>query len=262
MSNWISVSIRIYRTLLRLYPISFHTEYETELIHVFRDLCRAGYNKHGVLGLAGVWAESVPDLFVNVIDEHIQEKFQMARTAISRILALSGVIGGVVWVLFGVMLFITAPEVTGSLHREVDDLAPAILLGAGLGSAGLLGVYLHAQGWPASSKFALLLAVAGGLWVIFSLPFTTNAYISLAGFLGQIASLILAGIPLLASPSTRRWAVLLIALAAAMFMFHTEDWRTLFGAAAGIFTIEISTRILRESVPSRVDVGHPKDKKP
>ena len=247
--NWISFSTRLYRFLLRLYPAAFRLEYETELVCVFRDACRAAYRRGGAAGLIGVWVETLPDLLVSALDEHTQEQPQMTNTTLNRILALAGMGGGTVWVVFSFLMFVTAPKIPGSLPRQIDGLALAAVLAAGLGSAGFLGLILHAKGWPRSSRLALLLAVGGGLWVVISPFFTMSIRLSLAGFVGQVLGLLLAGLILVWSPATRRWAVLLIGLAFAIANCGLDNWTALFGVAAGVFAIAISVRVFRDPVP-------------
>jgi hypothetical protein len=244
--NWILLSTRLYRFLLRLYPGHFRIEYGTELLCVFRDACRAGYRRDGIFGLAGVWFETLPDLFVSALGEHAQEEFQMVRNTLNRILALAGLGGGVVWIGSSAWLLMTAPEIPGSLPRQVDDLALAAWLVAGLVSAGLLGLMLHAREWPLLSRLALLLAAAGGLWVIGSSFFTTSIRLSLAGFAGQALGLLLAGLILLRSPVNRGWAIPLLGLAITMSVVSLDDWTALFGVAAGICAMAISLRVFRQ----------------
>ncbi|MBI3244697.1 MAG: hypothetical protein HYZ49_20655 [Chloroflexi bacterium] len=249
MKDSVSLSHRLYRFLLRAYPPSFYAEYGDEMALTFRDSCRAEYRRHGAAGVIGRWVETVPDFIVSVLDEHSQENFQMAKTNLVRILAVAGIVGGALWVAFSVILFMRPPGIPGGASQEASDFTPLLLFGVGLGTAGLLGAYLRpGRQWPILSRLMLLLGVAGGLWAVISPAFTNSFYIMLAGFLVQVGGLALAGLLLLAQSASRQWAVLFIGLAAAMFMFNTEDWRALFGVVAGALVIAISAQVLDGSL--------------
>ena len=240
MNDSVSLSHRFYRFLLRAYPSSFYAEYGDEMALTFRDSCRAEYRQHGTLGVIGKWAETVPDFVVSLADEHSQENFQMAKTNLIRGLAIAGLIGGALLIASGVMQFMRAPDNTA-----------LIFIAIGLVSAGLLGIYLHPAGsWPTASKFTLLLAVAGGLWVMFiPLVITHFWYVMMLGLFVQMGGLFLVGLMLLGQPATRQWAIVFIALAAAMFMVNGEEnWRGLFIAVAGILDIVLCALLLGGSL--------------
>lgn len=249
MNGFVSLSLRLYRALLRAYPPSFRAEYADEMALTFCDECRARHLRNGAAGVVGEWVVTVPDYLVSVVDEHAQENFYMAKTNLVRLLALAGIVGGALWIAFGVILSMRAPGIPGGAYRQADDVAPLVIFGVGLVSAGLLAVALRpARMWPVVTRGLLLLAVAGGLWVSASSFFTSNFLVFLAGFLGQSAGLALAGLSLLRSAARRPWAVLLVALAASMFLFNTEDWRAVFGVAAGILVIVISALALSRAL--------------
>lgn len=240
MNPWLSFSTRAYRWLLRLYPAHFRNEYESEMTRVFRDTCRDYYRARGAVGLATAWVETVPDLIVSVTDEHSQENFKMAKTNLIRGLAIAGMIGGALWIAASVLLLMRTNG-----NRLANDLGPLLMIGTSFSSLGLLGVYLKpGQSWPALSKFTLVLAVAGGFWAAFSLLVVDNWLLMLVGYFVQVGGLIMTSLILLRSIATRQWAVLFIVVAVSMFAFNTEDWRALFGAVAGIFTIVISALLL------------------
>ncbi|MBK9923990.1 MAG: hypothetical protein IPP66_01745 [Anaerolineales bacterium] len=67
----IEFSQHIYRQLLRLYPQSYRTTYETEMFHVFTDQCREAYQKRGGLGLLFLWLRTLVDVGKTVVIEHV-----------------------------------------------------------------------------------------------------------------------------------------------------------------------------------------------
>jgi hypothetical protein len=196
--------------------------------------------------MVSVWAETVPDLVVSVTDEHAQEDFQMAKTTLIRILAVAGIVGGALWIAFSVLANMRAPGVAGGASRNADDLLPLFFTGA-LGLAiGLLGVYLHSAGrWAAPPRLTLLVSLAGLAWsFVSSVIFKANFYVWIAGWFTFMLGALLTGLLLIAHSATRQWAILFVALAITTFLFNLEDWRVLFGAAAGIVSIAISTLVL------------------
>ena len=67
-----SVSVRLYRALLRAYPADFRDHYRTELVQTFRDCHRAAYARTRFSGLAGLWVHTVFDLVHSASIEHFE----------------------------------------------------------------------------------------------------------------------------------------------------------------------------------------------
>jgi len=65
----VSVSERAYRSLLRTYPRGLRDEYGEEMARLFRDLCREGLQDGGGLGLAALWARTLPELIYTALKE-------------------------------------------------------------------------------------------------------------------------------------------------------------------------------------------------
>ena len=58
-----------YRSLLRAYPRGLRGEYGDEMARCFRDLCREELEDGGGLGLAALWARTLPELFYTALKE-------------------------------------------------------------------------------------------------------------------------------------------------------------------------------------------------
>ena len=249
MNNWLSFSARIYRSLLGLYPSRFRAEYEAEMARTFRDSCRAEYRQNGALGLAGVWAETVPDLVVSVTDEHAQEEFQMVKTNLIRVLAVAGIVGGALWVAFGIMANMLPAGVDGGAFRDVDGLIPLLGMAWMLLTLGLIGLYLrYSERWPMVAKLSLIVGILSGTEVFVCFLFNIGWPVWVFGWFGLIGGLLLSGLALLTLPAERSWAGMLILIALSLFFFNFEDWRVLFGAGAGILMIALSARLLAGSL--------------
>ena len=65
----VGTSERAYRSLLRVYPRELRDEYGDEMACCFRDLCREELEDGGGLGLAVLWARTLPELFYTALKE-------------------------------------------------------------------------------------------------------------------------------------------------------------------------------------------------
>lgn len=72
----VSLSVRVYRGLLRAYPREFRQEYGEAMIQVFRDLCL----QPGKAGLASVWGRVLLDYAVSLVSEQIERGVEMTKT--------------------------------------------------------------------------------------------------------------------------------------------------------------------------------------
>ena len=62
-------SERAYRSLLRVYPRGLRDEYGDEMARCFRDLCHEKLEVGGGLGLAALWASTLPELLYTALKE-------------------------------------------------------------------------------------------------------------------------------------------------------------------------------------------------
>lgn len=62
MGPIVSVSVWMYRRLLRLYPDDYRQEFEHEQAQVFRDTCLDRYCRNGMLGIITLWFLTCLDL--------------------------------------------------------------------------------------------------------------------------------------------------------------------------------------------------------
>ena len=65
----VGTSERVYRSLLRAYPRELRDEYGDEMVRCFRDLCREELEDGGGLGLAALWARTLPELLSTALKE-------------------------------------------------------------------------------------------------------------------------------------------------------------------------------------------------
>ena len=65
----VGTSKRAYRSLLRVYPRELRDEYGDEMARCFKELCREELEDGGGLGLAVLWARTLPELFYTALKE-------------------------------------------------------------------------------------------------------------------------------------------------------------------------------------------------
>jgi hypothetical protein len=65
----VGTSVRAYRSLLRAYPRELRDGYGDEMARCFRDLCREELEGSGGLGLAALWARTLPELLYTALKE-------------------------------------------------------------------------------------------------------------------------------------------------------------------------------------------------
>ena len=96
----VRLSVGLYRWLLLAYPSAFRSAYGEAMAQVFQDSCRSALQRAGAGGLPGLWARTMLDYCVTVIEEHAQRGAQMSRESISN---LSGwaLLSGPLMILLG-----------------------------------------------------------------------------------------------------------------------------------------------------------------
>jgi hypothetical protein len=65
----VGISEWAYRSLLRAYPRELRDEYGDEMARCFQDLCREELEDGGGLGLAALWAHTLPELLYTALKE-------------------------------------------------------------------------------------------------------------------------------------------------------------------------------------------------
>jgi hypothetical protein len=121
----VGTSERVYRSLLRAYPRELRDEYGDEMARCFRDLCRKGLEDGGGLGLAALWARTLPELLYSAL----KERSTMLNRNVYR-----GAARLVLATAFILMLPLLAMQVTDEVVWDLADfaVAGALLVGTGL----------------------------------------------------------------------------------------------------------------------------------
>jgi hypothetical protein len=153
----ITLSLRLYRWLLRMGPTTYHTEYEEPTLQVFRQCCRDAYRQRGTLGVMLLWLPMFSEAIFGMLAEHFSalrhayERIEqmlptMRRSMISTLCA---------FIFFGVAYIF--------LMRVTDPRAP---LDAAANGHPAIGFSFAIINW--SAEIAFLVVVLGGLPILFS----------------------------------------------------------------------------------------------
>jgi hypothetical protein len=127
-ANWLSVSVRIYHTLLVAYPKKFLEKYETQMVQVFRDSFRYEYHRNGISGVIDLWLHTFADLLITALIERLTERsLYMFSPKVVLWGGVASVFCGLFWLMSG----------TGG---------PAGVLALVLGLGGLAGLYSQQAG--------------------------------------------------------------------------------------------------------------------
>ena len=147
---------RAYRSLLRAYPRELRGEYGDEMARCFRDLCREKLEDGGGLGLAALWARTLPELFYTALKERSTMLNRNAyRAAVGVALAAAFML---VWLSLGV----------GIIGADGD---PANLMYFGVLAVGIIGAII-ARFRPRGMNRALFaMALAQALVAVIALIF-------------------------------------------------------------------------------------------
>lgn len=175
----VATSERVYRSLLRAYPTGLRGEYGGEMVRCFRDLCREELEDGGGLGLAALWARTLPELFYTALKERStmlarRPFLPVGPTAAARSGALLAVLGGVLGValtLVGVALpeeaWLGMGPALNFFSMLIFDL---VMLLSMLGLVGLYGALARPLDGPGrlAGAGAALAALAVASWLALS----------------------------------------------------------------------------------------------
>jgi len=75
----VALSVRVYRMLLKTYPVRFQQEYGSDMVQVFRDYCLRTMSQSGTNGLAKLWVVTLFDLVQSVVSEHLHKEIEMKK---------------------------------------------------------------------------------------------------------------------------------------------------------------------------------------
>lgn len=162
----VSLSVRLYRLFLIVYPKSFRREYGPHMLQVFRDYSIRTYNRGGSSGMLSLWALTLLDLLRSMVEQHLQRETFMSKNTLVRLSGWALVVGGIATGI-GFAVFLFTEAVSGSTIRLSGVWEPLIVVAFFFGpigvALGLLGVRARFGGGVGGlAKNALLLGAIGG----------------------------------------------------------------------------------------------------
>jgi hypothetical protein len=144
----VGTSERVYLSLLRAYPRELRDEYGEEMARCFRDLCREELEDGGGLGLAALWANTLPELLYSALKER---STMMARNTYRSVVGVAlatafilllPLLAAPAWTLFdfvfaGALIFGTGLTYV-LVARKAGNIAYRAAVGIALAAAFLL----------------------------------------------------------------------------------------------------------------------------
>jgi len=175
----VGTSERAYRSLLRAYPRGVRDGYGEEMARCFRDLCREELEHSGGLGLAALWARTLPELALTALRER---STMLARRpflpvepiAAARSGALLAVVGGVLGAALTLVGAALPEEAWLRLGSALDFFSMLafylVMLLSILGLFGLYGALAARPDGPdrLAGGGAILAALAVASWLALS----------------------------------------------------------------------------------------------
>ena len=152
LASSLSVSVRIYRAMLVMYPKKFRDHYETQMVQVFRDSLRDAYRNNGMSGVIDLWLHTCADLLVTALNERFMERSQfMFSPKVILWGGLASIFCGLFWMFAGVAPSSRASTSVSDLVVGLAGVAPSSrasisVLALVLGLGGLVGLYSRQAG--------------------------------------------------------------------------------------------------------------------
>jgi hypothetical protein len=112
----VATSERVYQSLLRGYPRELREEYGDEMARCFRDLCREALEDGGGLGLAALWARTLPEWLCTALKERSTLMASNAYRAAAGVRLVTAII---------LLLFSVLMQITDEMNWSVFDFAVA-----------------------------------------------------------------------------------------------------------------------------------------
>ncbi len=133
----ITVSAKVYRTLLLAYPTKFQQEYGSQMVQVFQDCCLRAVRRGGTNGMLKLWVVTFFDLIQSVISEHVHKEIEMKKEMKPEDIRKAGralIAGGVVLLIATSFLMMRYPSIWAVSFLLIVYISMPLLV------VGLLGL--------------------------------------------------------------------------------------------------------------------------
>jgi hypothetical protein len=130
----ITVSVKVYQTLLLAYPTKFQQEYGSQMVQVFGDCCMRAIRQGGTNGMLKLWAVTLLDLIQSVISEHAQKEVQMKKEMNPEDIRVAGsaLMWGAAAFVIGIMILLIGGSKLWGISVVLTHLLSMPLLMVGL----------------------------------------------------------------------------------------------------------------------------------
>lgn len=137
----LTISVKVYQTLLLAYPTKFQREYGSQMVQVFQDCCLRALRQNGSNGMLKLWAATLLDLVQSVISEHTQQEIEMKKEMKPEDIRMAGwaLIGGAAAFVISLFLLIIGDATRDDTFWGLSGLF-IVFLSPPLLVVGLLGV--------------------------------------------------------------------------------------------------------------------------
>jgi hypothetical protein len=166
-TSLISLSERVYRVLLLLYPAEYRREYGALMAQVFRDVCRDANRQRGAMGIVLWWCTTLLDLTLTALEQWRKAGIQLNTVSlfsrrISGVLLIAG--GLLICIAIGAELQPGQNYPLRGIYQVLGFLyGPALVL-ISLGTIGMVLRYQHNAGNV--GRLGLYGAVGGVLAIV------------------------------------------------------------------------------------------------
>ena len=130
----ITVSVKVYQSLLLAYPTKFQDEYGSQMVQVFEDCCLRALRQGGTNGIIRLWVVTLLDLLQSVISEHAHKEVQMKKEMKPEDIRLAGwaLIWGAVAFVIGILVLLIGGGALWGISVVLTHLLSMPLLVVGL----------------------------------------------------------------------------------------------------------------------------------
>ena len=207
-NSLVAISVRVYQTLLAVYPAKFQQEYGPHMVQVFRDCCLRTIRQGGLNGMARLWAFTLFDLIQSVISEHAHKELEMKKEMKPDDIQNAGwalMAGGIIFLVGMFILAVRNPGIWGMSFLLIVYISMPLLV---FGLLGLQNRYGHKVGWFGKNILLMgailgpltsLILLAGNILSIWIVAFSGHAVL--------LACLTLFGFVALFKKPLPRWNV-------------------------------------------------------
>jgi hypothetical protein len=141
----VSLSLQLYRFMVQFYPAPFRDQYGELMVQAFRDSCLHACRKSSSVGLFALWARTLMDIFLSVIEQYSNRGAEMTKSKWIQLsgwfLVSSGMLFLVGWLASGRPTFNEYNAESWPIDRFLNlAAAPSLILGMLFAALGFLGL--------------------------------------------------------------------------------------------------------------------------